>query len=183
VSNPSQFVPQPTAQVIVTPVGVVPAAPPPPEGADTQADEAKRAAADNLLKAETQAPPDRGRPVEIGQGLYYLVIGLWPLLSAESFQHVTGPRLDLWMTRTLGLVIATVGVALLVAMRRRSVAPEAAVMAIGVATVLGVTDLINVSLRTVGPIYGLDFIIQAAFVYIWVRALTSTTDAVHLVRR
>src|SRR5437879_6174180 len=33
----------------------------------------------------------------LAQGLYFLLTGLWQLLSISSFQAVTGPKHDLWL--------------------------------------------------------------------------------------
>ena len=33
----------------------------------------------------------------LAQGLYYLAIGLWPLVSIRSYQEVTGARADVWV--------------------------------------------------------------------------------------
>jgi hypothetical protein len=47
------------------------------------------------------------------QGAYYLVTGLWPLVSMRSFELVTGPKRDDWLVRTVGL-LALAGGAVLV---------------------------------------------------------------------
>ncbi len=40
--------------------------------------------------------------VSEGQGLYYTVSGLWPLISLRTFTLVTGPKVDLWLVKTVG---------------------------------------------------------------------------------
>jgi hypothetical protein len=40
------------------------------------------------------------------QGVYYLLTGVWPLPSIGSFQRVTGPKTDLWLVRTVGVLVA-----------------------------------------------------------------------------
>jgi hypothetical protein len=32
--------------------------------------------------------------------------GLWPLVSIGTFQQVTGPKTDLWLVKTVGVLIA-----------------------------------------------------------------------------
>ena len=40
--------------------------------------------------------------------------GIWPLLDIESFQDVTGSKTDLWLVRTVGVLVAVIdGVVLL----------------------------------------------------------------------
>src|SRR5438270_11614006 len=39
------------------------------------------------------------------QGVYYLLTGVWPLVSIDTFQMVTGPKTDLWLVQTVGALI------------------------------------------------------------------------------
>src|SRR5438105_14734562 len=73
------------------------------------------------------------------QGLYYLATGLWPLVSIETFQMVTGPKTDHlvtgreadhWLVMTAGVLITAIGLTLLVTAWRRRNPPESAVLAI-----------------------------------------------------
>lgn len=52
-----------------------------------------------------------------GQGLYFLVTGIWPLVHIKSFQWVTGPKVDLWLVKTVGVLIAVMGAVLTLAGR------------------------------------------------------------------
>src|SRR4051794_28324453 len=58
------------------------------------------------------------------QGVYYFVTGVWPLVSIETFQMVTGRKTDHlvtgreadhWLVMTVGVLIAAISLALLVA--------------------------------------------------------------------
>jgi hypothetical protein len=44
--------------------------------------------------------------VLLAQGIFYLLTGIWPLVSTNTFQKVTGPKQDLWLVRTAGVWIA-----------------------------------------------------------------------------
>ena len=46
------------------------------------------------------------------QGSYYLVTGLWPLLSFRTFTLVAGPKPDRFQTQAAGMVFAAAGLAL-----------------------------------------------------------------------
>ena len=37
------------------------------------------------------------------QGLFYVVTGLWPLVSLSTFEFVTGPKTDDWLVHMVGL--------------------------------------------------------------------------------
>lgn len=47
------------------------------------------------------------------QGIYYLVTGLWPLIHFASFERLTGPKREPWLVRTVGMLVAVIGIALL----------------------------------------------------------------------
>ena len=53
------------------------------------------------------------RAVAAGQGVYYLVTGIWPLVHMGSFQRVTGPKVDGWLVQTAGVLITAIGATLL----------------------------------------------------------------------
>jgi hypothetical protein len=49
------------------------------------------------------------RSVLRAQGGYYLVTGLWPLVHLASFEAITGPKVDDWLVRMVGLLAAVIG--------------------------------------------------------------------------
>jgi hypothetical protein len=53
--------------------------------------------------------------VALVQGLYFLMTGLWPLVSIGTFQQVTGPKINLWLVNTVGVLVAVIGAALILA--------------------------------------------------------------------
>lgn len=53
------------------------------------------------------------RLVTYGQGIYYLVTGVWPMLHMESFVAVTGPKTDLWLVRMVALLSVSIGATIL----------------------------------------------------------------------
>src|SRR4051812_7497179 len=80
------------------------------------------------------------------QGSYYLAAGLWPLLNMRSFERVTGPKLERWLVKTVGLLLGVAGTALIVGSRaneRRSVA----VLGLGASASLGAISLIYAAKR------------------------------------
>src|SRR5688572_32221969 len=94
------------------------------------------------------------------QGLYCLVTGVWPLVSIDTFQMVTGPKTDHlvtgresdhWLVMTVGALVTAVGLALLVAAWRRSRSAEIAVLAIGCAVGLTAIDAIYVAREVLRP--------------------------------
>ena len=106
----------------------------------------------------------------LGQGLYYAVTGIWPLLSMRTFEVVTGPKTDKWLVKTVGVLVAVIGAALALAGWRRNVAPESAILAAGSAAGLGAIDTVYATKGRISKIYLLDAIVEAALVVAWAAA-------------
>jgi hypothetical protein len=122
------------------------------------------------------SPPGANLPwsqqgVLVAQGLYFLLTGLWPIVDIASFQAVTGPKTDLWLVRTVGVLIAVIGSVLLLAARQERPPTEVIALGIGAAAGLTVVDLVIVFTRTVSPIYLLDAVLEGAIVAWWIAAL------------
>lgn len=43
------------------------------------------------------------------QSGYYFVTGFWPIVSIGTFQLVTGPKIDLWLVKMVGLLAMVIG--------------------------------------------------------------------------
>src|SRR5688500_14990588 len=101
------------------------------------------------------------------QGVYYVVTGRWAIVHIESFQKVTGPKTDIWLVKTVGLMLAVIGAALLLAAYRQQFDPAVILIAIGSAAALLVIELVYVAKRTISRIYLLDAAIEAVFIAWW----------------
>lgn len=116
-------------------------------------------------------PPRRrrrlGKLLASSQGVFYVLTGLWPIVHLPSFEWVSGPKRDDWLVKTVGALIAVIGVVLLragVASRRQ---PEAELLAVGSAGALAAVDVIYVAQRRISPIYLLDAAVELAFIAAW----------------
>jgi predicted tellurium resistance membrane protein TerC len=108
--------------------------------------------------------------VALVQGGFYLLTGLWPLLHIRSFLLVTGPKRDLWLVKTVGVLVTVVGAVLLLSAFRGEVPPETAVLAIGCAVALAGVDMVYVGKRVIGPVYLWDAAAEAGLVLWWLSA-------------
>jgi hypothetical protein len=101
------------------------------------------------------------------QGWYYVVTGVWPILDMDSFVLVTGPKLDLWLVRTVGVLVTVIGATLLVAVRQRRVDAPIVLLAVGSALGLASIDTVYVLVGRIPPIYLLDAAAELALVALW----------------
>ncbi|MBC5828876.1 MAG: hypothetical protein GIW98_01615 [Candidatus Eremiobacteraeota bacterium] len=94
------------------------------------------------------------------QSLYYVLTGALPLLNIRLFQVATGPKVDLWLVRMVGLLAVVIGLILGIALRNRRVTPEIIMLAVGTACAFGAIDVIYVAMHRIGSIYLLDAAVQ-----------------------
>lgn len=102
------------------------------------------------------------------QGIYFLVTGVWPLISLRTFYMVTGPKTDHWLVETVGVLVAVIGAVLLVAAWRKRHVVELALLAVGSAAGLTAIDVIYVVQRVILPVYLLDAAAEAILIVLWV---------------
>lgn len=100
------------------------------------------------------------RSVLVIQGIIYILTGLWSVLSIGSFQAVTGPKRELWLVKTVGLLVTVIGGVLIGGAGRRRIPTELRVLSAVSAAVFAVIDL-NYALRgRISKIYLLDAVAE-----------------------
>jgi hypothetical protein len=111
----------------------------------------------------------------LAQGFYYLVSGVWPLLRMRSFEAVTGPKVDDWLVKTVGLLIVVVGAVLILSGLRGRVPLEVAVLAGGSALALAGVDVWYVMRKVIPPVYLLDALVELPLAAAWTAAWILST--------
>ena len=104
--------------------------------------------------------------IPVLQGLYFLATGIWPLLSMRTFEAVTGPKVDRWLVKTVGVLVAVIGVSLLADTRRPSRGSH--VLGVGSAAALAGVDVVYSLRGRISKIYLLDAVLEALLVTLWV---------------
>jgi hypothetical protein len=107
------------------------------------------------------------------QGALYVLTGLWPLFHYPSFEAVTGPKVDVWLVHTVGLLLAVIGAVLLAGLRRRPLDLLLVALAIGTALSLGLIEVFYVAAGRISMIYLADAVLEFAFAIVLVAALRS----------
>src|SRR5215217_945578 len=110
---------------------------------------------------------DLYRLVSLGQAFYYVVTGIWPIVSIGTFQKVTGPKTDLWLVKSAGVLITAIGATLGLAGYKRHVTPEVPMLAIGSAAGLIGIDVVYVAKKRISPIYLLDAVAEVGLIALW----------------
>jgi hypothetical protein len=102
------------------------------------------------------------------QAAYFLFTGLWPLVHLDSFLAVTGPKVDIWLVETVGVLVAAIGASLGLAAARGKVSAEIATAAMASAAGLATIDLIYVVRGRISPVYLLDVVAEGILIAAWV---------------
>jgi hypothetical protein len=85
-----------------------------------------------------------------------------------TFLKVTGPKTDLWLVKTVGLLLAVIGLVLIVAQINAEVNPSIRILAIGSALSLALVEFIYVAKRVISPIYLGDAIAELFLIGWWI---------------
>ncbi len=114
------------------------------------------------------------------QGSYYLVTGVWPLISIETFQATTGRKTDHlvtgregdhWLVMTVAALITAMAIPLLCGAWRQRPSIELLILAIGAAFGLTVIDVLYVARGTIAPIYLVDAAAEVILIGLWGAAI------------
>jgi hypothetical protein len=130
-------------------------------------------AASQILRSLARAGSDQQQRLLLRvQGAYYLLSAVWPLVSIGSFQAVTGRKTDLWLVKTVAVLVGVIGGVLLWSGRRGDrPAPEAVALARGSAAGLAAIETAYVARRRISPVYLLDAVAEvallAAYAHAW----------------
>ena len=103
------------------------------------------------------------RLVVAAQGVFYLVTGIWPLVSLGTFELVTGPKTDDWLVKTVGVLAGVIGIALISGALRAAPSRETLVLAICAALAFASVDIVFVLAGRIRAIYLADAAVEALF--------------------
>jgi hypothetical protein len=116
------------------------------------------------------------------QGIYFAVTGIWPLVSIQTFQAVTGRKTDHlvtgsesdhWLVKIVGVLVTANAVVLLAAAWRRRISIDVATLAVASGIGLAAIDLIYVFRGTISAVYLFDAALEIVFVVTWAWAWRS----------
>ncbi|WP_017733516.1 hypothetical protein [Nafulsella turpanensis] len=101
------------------------------------------------------------------QGFYFFATGIWPLLHMESFVAISGPKFDLWLVRTVGLLLSIIGLVLLSAAYNRRISLEIFLLAVGSALSMAAIDIYYAGIDRIWNVYLLDALAEGSLVALW----------------
>jgi hypothetical protein len=101
------------------------------------------------------------------QGLYTLLTALWGLFHIKSFMQVTGPKTDVWLVKTVSVLLLPMVVLFFGALFLE--VPPLPVILVGSTTAAGLAaiDFYYTANRTIKWVYAADGILEVIFFVAW----------------
>lgn len=101
------------------------------------------------------------------QCVYYVVTGVWPLFSIRTFETITGPKVDRWLVKLVGTLIAIIGGVVGLAALRQRLTPEVHLLTIFSAASFAAVDVIYATRGRISLVYLLDAALEAGIIGGW----------------
>jgi hypothetical protein len=102
---------------------------------------------------------------------YFIAIGLWPVMNINSFMFFTGPKTDIWMAKSLGLLMSIIGLMLILAIVRNKLIMELIMLIIFSGLALGAVEFYYGWNDMISEIYLLDAAAEFFFTLCWILLL------------
>ena len=113
--------------------------------------------------------------VALVHAAYYILTGVWPLVSIRTFMAVTGPKMDQWLVKTVGLLVTTIAVVFVSSALRDQIHFETMLLAITSAVFLAGIDVYYVVRRIIPRIYLFDALAESLLIVAWLLASSVTS--------
>ncbi|WP_293901012.1 hypothetical protein [Sporocytophaga sp.] len=101
------------------------------------------------------------------QGGYFFITGVWPLVHIYSFMVVSGPKTDIWLVRTVGILITSISLGLQASAIMKKAEVPIMIIAFGSALGLLFVDVIYVSKNVIAETYLADAFVEMLFLISW----------------
>ena len=106
------------------------------------------------------------------QGVYTLLTALWGLIDIDSFMAVTGPKTDIWLVKTVSVILVAIGVALLSFLWVQSDPLPTILLGLLTSAGLAAIDFYYSGREVISWVYALDGIAEALFTLVWLYLLS-----------
>ena len=106
------------------------------------------------------------------QGVYTLLTALWGLIDIVSFMAVTGPKTDIWLVKTVSVLLVAIAVVLLSFLWVQSDPLPAILLGLLTSAGLAAIDFYYTGREVISWVYVLDGIGESLFALVWIYLLT-----------
>jgi hypothetical protein len=110
----------------------------------------------------------QSKVLPIIHGTYILVTALWPLLHIRSFMEVTGYKTDIWLVKTVSVILLAIAIYYLTnALFGQEERMAATAMGISLSAGLACIDFYYSSIGRIAWVYAIDGIVEVLFAAAW----------------
>ncbi len=107
------------------------------------------------------------RLVLLIQTIYYFITALWALIHIRSFMEVTGPKTDVWLVKTVAVLLLAISISLFTSFLLKKINIPVITLAISCCLVLVFIDCYYVWNGTISKIYLLDAVAEGFLLILW----------------
>lgn len=109
------------------------------------------------------------RWIPLVQGIYLMITALWPLLDINSFMRMTGRKTDIWLVKSVSVLLLS----LVIILWKAALKPQPIPLSNAAAVMVGTGGLAAVEFSyyfngTISRIYMIDAIIEMFFLLWWI---------------
>jgi hypothetical protein len=101
------------------------------------------------------------------QGIYYFLTGVWGIVDIESFMMVTGPKVDIWLVKTVSVLVIAISLVFLYAGIRKRITRETILLAVASSLGFIIIDVYYTAVDRISDIYLMDALAQLVLLTGW----------------
>ena len=106
------------------------------------------------------------------QGIYTFLTAAWPIIDIESFLFVTGYKTEIWLVKTVSILLLVISIVLLSSTSSfRQINYPVAILALLVAIGMAYVDFYYSLNKTISKIYIADGFVEILFAVAWLIVL------------
>jgi len=102
------------------------------------------------------------------QSFYFLITALWPLLHMRSFLKITGPKTDLWLVRTVAVLLLAISTCFFLSLLSGELSLPVRALAAVSAALLAMIDFYYSLKGTISKVYLIDGVLEILFLVAWI---------------
>ncbi|MBL7706585.1 MAG: hypothetical protein JNM21_13655 [Taibaiella sp.] len=123
---------------------------------------------------------DTFRTIPLLQAIYVSVTAIWPLVHIESFMRVTGYKTDVWLVKTVSVLLFALMILLYrSAIKNKPISLTLSASAISATAGLIIVELVYYFKGIIAQVYFWDAIIETIFLLWWINIFLSTYQRKH----
>ena len=105
------------------------------------------------------------------QGIYTFITAVWPIVDIESFMFISGYKTDLWLVKTVSVLLLAMSICLLINTSSNRANLPVIILALLVAIGMAYVDFYYSLNNTISKIYMADGFVEILFIISWLMIL------------